>query len=277
VTVPSTFCAAAIQTVSGGDVAANLDQIAPMIARAADAGARLVLLPEYFGLMGARATDKLAAAERDGAGPQQEFLADTAQRHSIYIVGGCVPIRIDDPQRVRSACVVYDPQGERVARYDKIHLFAFEEGAERYDEAQTIEAGDRAVAFESPWGRIALSICYDLRFPELYRSLGELTLILVPAAFTVPTGKAHWSLLLRARAVENQCFVLAAAQGGTHPNGRATWGHSMLVDPWGDVVSERATGPGFVVGEVDSGRIADVRRKLPALRHRRLAAATETR
>ena len=200
-----------------------------------------------------------------------------AAGHEAYLVGGCVPIESDDPGRVRSACVVYDPRGERIARYDKVHLFAFHDGAERYDESRTIVPGDRAVAFESPWGRIALSICYDLRFPELYRSLGELTLILVPAAFTVPTGKAHWSLLLRARAVENQCYVLAAAQGGTHPNGRATWGHSMLVDPWGDVVGERATGAGFVVGEVDAGRIADVRRKLPALGHRRLAAASDVR
>jgi predicted amidohydrolase len=273
----STFCVAAVQTVSGGEVAANLEQIAPLIAHAADAGAKLVLLPEYFGLMGARATDKLAVAEGDGDGPQQEFLARSAQRHAVYVVGGCVPIRSADPERVRSACLVYDPHGERVARYDKVHLFAFSDGAERYDEAQTIEPGDRAVAFESAWGRIALSICYDVRFPELYRSLGELTLILVPSAFTVPTGKAHWSLLLRARAVENQCYVLAAAQGGTHPSGRATYGHSMLVDPWGNVVSERATGAGFVVGEVDASRIEDVRRKLPALEHRRLAAARDVR
>jgi deaminated glutathione amidase len=273
----SSFCVAAVQTVSGGDVAANLAQIAPLIAHAADQGAKLVLLPEYFGLMGVRATDKVLAAERDGDGPQQDFLARSAQRHSVYVVGGCVPIASADPRRVRSACLVYDPQGERIARYDKMHLFAFSDGAERYDEAQTIEPGDATVAFESPWGRIALSICYDLRFPELYRALGELTLILVPSAFTVPTGEAHWSLLLRARAVENQCYVLAAAQGGTHPNGRATWGHSMLVDPWGNVVSERDTGAGCVVGEVDASRIADVRRKLPALAHRRLAAPTDVR
>jgi len=273
----SAFCVAAVQTVSGGDIPENLAQIEPLIAHAADAGAKLVLLPEYFGLMGTRATDKVAAAERDGDGPQQEFLARNARRHSVYVVGGCVPIASGDPGRVRSACVVYDPQGERIARYDKIHLFAFTDGAERYDEAQTIEAGDRPVAFETPWGRIGLSICYDVRFPELYRSLGELALILVPSAFTVPTGKAHWSLLLRARAVENQCYVLAAAQGGTHPNGRATWGHSMLVDPWGNVVSERATGAGWIVGEVDAGRIDDVRRKLPALAHRRLAGATNVR
>ena len=276
-TAPRTFCVAAVQTVSGSDVARNLAEIEPLIAHAAEAGAQLVLLPEYFGLMGMRATDKVAAAEADGAGPQQAFLARAAQRHAVYVVGGCVPIASSDPQRVRSACLVYGPDGRRVARYDKMHLFAFSEGAERYDEAQTIEPGARPVAFESPWGRIGLSICYDVRFPELYRSLGDVALVLVPSAFTVPTGKAHWSLLLRARAVENQCYVLAAAQGGTHPNGRATYGHSMLVDPWGNVVGERDRGAGCVVGEVDATILADVRRKLPALAHRRLAPAGDVR
>ena len=232
-----------------------------------------MLLPEYFGLLGARATDKLAAAERDGDGPQQAFLAETAQRHSIYVVGR---LRSDREraiqQRVRSACLVYGSDGERIARYDKMHLFAFSDGDERYDEARTIEAGERPAAFDAPCGRIGLSICYDVRFPELYRALGDMALILVPAAFTVPTGNAHWSLLLRARAVENQCYLLAAAQGGVHPNGRATYGHSMLVDPWGDVVAEHAVGSGIVVGEVDAARIADVRRKLPALQHRKLSA-----
>lgn len=271
------FCVAAVQTVSGSDVARNLAQIEPLVAQAADAGAKLVLLPEYFGLMGVRATDKVAAAETDGDGPQQAFLARAAQRHGMYVVGGCVPIASADPKRVRSACLVYGPDGGRVARYDKMHLFAFSDGTERYDEAQTIEPGDRAVAFDSPWGRIGLSICYDVRFPELYRSLGDVVLVLVPSAFTVPTGKAHWSLLLRARAVENQCYVLAAAQGGTHASGRATYGHSMLVDPWGNVVSERDTGAGYIVGEVDAATLADVRRKLPALLHRRLAPAADLR
>ena len=264
------FRVAAVQTVSGGDVGENLAQIAPMVAKAADAGAQLALLPEYFGLLGARATDKLAVAERDGDGPQQAFLAEVARRHAMYVVGGCVPIATGDRERVRSACLVYAPDGRRAARYDKLHLFAFSEGAERYDEARTIEPGDATAAFEAPCGRVGLSICYDVRFPELYRALGDLALILVPAAFTVPTGTAHWSLLLRTRAVENQCYLLAAAQGGMHPNGRATYGHSMLVDPWGEVVAEHATGPGVVVGDVDPGRIEEVRRKLPAMQHRRL-------
>ena len=271
----STFCVAAVQTVSGGDVAANLEQIEPLIAQAADAGAKLVLLPEYFGLMGMRATDKLAAAERDGQGPQQDFMARIAQRHSVYVVGGCVPMLSADPARVRSACLVYDPQGERVARYDKIHLFAFSDGAERYDEAQTIDPGDRAVAFESPWGRIALSICYDVRFPELYRSLGDLTLILVPAAFTVPTGKAHWSLLLRARAVENLCHLVASAQVGEHENGRRTYGHSAVIDCWGAELAALPTGEGIAVGEIDLERQARVRSEFPALEHRVLGRTVD--
>ena len=264
------FRVAAVQTVSGGSVAENLAQIAPLIARAADEGAQLVLLPEYFGLLGARATDKLAVAERDGGGPQQDFLAAAARTRAMFVVGGCVPISTGDPGRVRSACLVYGPEGQRVARYDKLHLFAFDDGTERYDEARTIEPGEGVGAFEAPCGRVALSICYDIRFPELYRALGDVALILMPAAFTVPTGTAHWELLLRARAVENQCYLLAAAQGGMHPNGRATYGHSMLVDPWGDIVAEHALGPGLVIGDVDPSRIADVRRKLPALAHRRL-------
>ena len=266
------FRVAAVQTVSGGDVRENLARIAPWIDEAAARGAKLVLLPEYFGLLGARSRDKLAVAERDGEGPQQAFLAQAACRHGIYLVGGCVPVATDDPSRVRSACLVYGADGERVARYDKMHLFAFQHGSERYDEAATIAPGERPVAFDAPIGRVAMSICYDLRFPELYRALGEVALILAPSAFTVPTGKAHWELLLRTRAVENQCYLLAAAQGGTHPSGRSTYGHSMLVDPWGDIVAMHATGEGLVVGDVDPARIADVRGRLPALRHRRIDA-----
>lgn len=259
---------AAVQMASGGDVAANLEQAEPLIESAARDGAELVLLPEYFGLMGARATDKLAVREQDGDGPQQRFLSVAARRHRITLVGGCVPLATEDASRVASACVVYGPDGERVARYDKIHLFRFRDGDQSYDEARTIVPGRSRAAFDARCGRVGLSICYDVRFPELYRALGDLALILVPAAFTVPTGAAHWELLLRTRAVENQCYLLAAAQGGTHPGGRRTYGHSMLVDPWGVVVSCRPEGPGIVVGDVDPARIADVRSKLPALEHR---------
>jgi nitrilase len=265
---PGVFRVAGVQTESGGDVAANLAQIEPLVAQAAGSGARLVVLPEYFGIFGAQATDKVSVREVDGDGPQQAFLARLAQAHGVHLVGGTVPLACADDERVRSACLVYGPDGRRVARYDKIHLFAFARGDERYDEGRTIEPGNRAVAIDLPCGRTALSVCYDLRFPELYRSLGELALILVPAAFTATTGAAHWHLLLRARAVENQCYVLAAAQGGLHPGGRRTYGHSLLVDPWGTVVAERETGPGVVIGDIDPARLFQVRAELPALRHR---------
>jgi deaminated glutathione amidase len=259
---------AAVQTVSGGDVADNLAQAALLVAAAAAGGAQLIVLPEYFGILGARATDKLAAKEVDGAGPQQDFLARMARDHHVFVVGGSVPIASAEPNRVKSACLVYGPDGARIARYDKIHLFRFAKDAEDYDELRTIVPGDGLVGFDAPCGRVGLSICYDVRFPELYRALGDCALLLVPAAFTATTGAAHWDLLLRTRAVENQCYVLAAAQGGLHPNGRRTWGHSMLVDPWGTILAEKDEGPGIVTGDVDPTRIAEVRSQLPALTHR---------
>ncbi len=259
---------AAVQTVSGGDVADNLAQVEPLVAKAAAQGAQLIVLPEYFGILGKHASDKLAAKERDGGGPQQDFLARMAREHRAYVVGGSVPIDTGEAGHVASACLVYGPGGARVARYDKIHLFRFAKGTEDYDETRTIVPGNAAVAFDAPCGRIGLSICYDVRFPELYRALGDCSLLLVPAAFTATTGAAHWGLLLRTRAVENQCYVLAAAQGGLHPNGRRTWGHSMLVDPWGAIVAEKDEGPGIVVGDIDPERIAEVRTQLPALTHR---------
>ena len=263
------FRAAAVQMVSGGEVAANLAQARRLVEEAAGAGAELVLLPEYFGILGAQPADKLRVAERDGAGPQQDFLAGHARRHGIVLIGGSVPLACDDAQRVRSACLAYGPDGTRLARYDKVHLFRFAQGDEAYDETRTIERGGAPVAFDAPFGRIGLSICYDVRFPELYRALGDCALVCVPSAFTWTTGNAHWHLLLRARAVENQVYVLAAAQGGEHPGGRRTYGHSCLVDPWGDIVAERADdGPGVVVGRVDPLRTAEVRGRLPAHTHR---------
>ncbi len=261
---------AAVQMTSGGDVGANLRQAEGWVDAAAREGAELVLLPENFGLMGLHARDKLAAQEEDGDGVQQAFLARSAQRNRQYVIGGSVPLRSGDPGRVRQSLLVYGPDGARVARYDKIHLFRFTQGNEDYDEAKTIEAGSAPASFDARCGRIGLSICYDLRFPELYRRLGDLSLIVVPAAFTAPTGEAHWETLLRARAIENQCYVLASAQDGTHPGGRRTWGHSMLIDPWGAIIASRPEGPGIVVGDVDPARIAEVRSRLPALAHRKL-------
>jgi predicted amidohydrolase len=261
---------AAIQMTSGGSVEDNLRAAAPLIAAAARDGAKLVLLPENFGLIGLHATDKLAVQERDGDGPQQTFLASMAQTHGVYLIGGSVPISCGEAARVRQTLLAYGPDGARVARYDKVHLFRFTHGDEDYDEAKTIVAGTAPASFVAPCGRVGLSICYDLRFPELYRALGELALIVVPAAFTARTGEAHWETLLRARAIENQCYVLAAAQAGTHPGGRRTWGHSMLVGPWGDVLDVRDAGVGVVGGVIDPARLADVRAKLPALEHRTL-------
>jgi nitrilase len=261
---------AAIQMNAGASVGDNLERAARLIADAAAAGAALALLPENFGLMGVHARDKLAAQERDGEGPQQAFLSRMAREHCQYVIGGSVPIASDDPARAKQSLLVYGPDGARIARYDKIHLFRFTHGDEDYDEAKTIAAGSEPTSFAAPCGRVGLSICYDVRFPELYRALGEVALLVVPAAFTARTGEAHWETLLRARAIENQCYVLAAAQSGTHPGGRRTWGHSMLVDPWGTIVGVLAEGEGIVVGDVDPARVADVRRRLPALTHRTL-------
>jgi deaminated glutathione amidase len=264
------FRVAAVQTISGGDVEENLRAIEPLVAEASRKGARLVVLPEYFGIFGRRASDKVAVREVEGSGTQQAFLSRLARQHGIWLVGGTVPIAVADPERVRSALLVFGPDGERVARYDKIHLFTFHQGDERYDEGQTIEPGSQSVSFQAPCGRVALSVCYDMRFPELYRAFREVALILVPSAFTAVTGAAHWHVLLRARAIENQCYVLAAAQGGLHPNGRRTYGHSLVIDPWGVVVAERDEGPGVIVADIDPERLAQVRRELPAIDHRRL-------
>lgn len=273
---------AALQMVSTPSVEHNLATAARLIAQAAQAGAQWVALPEYFCLMGHSDRDKLAIAEAPGAGPIQDLLSDAACRHGVWVIGGTLPIRSDDAERVFNACCVYAPDGSLAARYDKIHLFCFDNGRERYDEGRVLRAGTEPVAFSAAAPgtaaplRVGLSICYDLRFPELYRSLmavpGEppCDLIAVPAAFTHTTGQAHWELLLRARAVENQCYVIAPAQGGLHENGRRTWGHSMVIDPWGEVIAAQAEGAGVVLADLDLERLAAVRQQLPALTHRRV-------
>ena len=268
---------AAVQMLSTPRVADNLTRAAALIAGAAATGAELVALPEYFCLMGERDTDKLAHAEAPGDGPIQAMLAASARANGVWLVGGTLPLRVDGrTERAHNASLVFAPDGTLAARYDKIHLFRFDDGERRYDEAATLDAGSKPVALTlhdrsgGAW-RVGLSICYDLRFPELYRALAEppCDLLLVPSAFTYPTGQAHWELLLRARAVENQCFVLAPAQGGRHENGRRTWGHTMAVGPWGEVLAVReAEGEGMVLAELDAGRIAQVRAQLPALSHR---------
>ena len=274
---------AALQMVSGTDVPANLDTAFELVARAAGDGAQLVVLPEYFCLMGQSDRDKLAIAEAPGDGPIQRMLGNAAREHRIWVIGGTLPIRSSVADRVANANCVYAPDGSLVARYDKIHLFRYDNGRERYDEGATLVAGTQPVVFEAgPFGgadamrplRVGLSVCYDLRFPELYRAMMNppCDLLSVPAAFTHTTGLAHWQLLLRARAVENQCYVIAAAQGGLHANGRRTWGHSLIVDPWGEILAEQAEGEGVVLAELDPARLAQVRGQLPALEHRTLPA-----
>ena len=259
---------AAVQMISTPRVDDNLRSAARLVAEAVAQGAQLVALPEYFPIMGMNEGDKVKVREPDGRGPIQDFLAETAQKHAIWLIGGSIPLMAGNPDKVLNSSVAYNPQGERVARYDKIHLFGFQKGAERYNESATIEAGSLPVAFDTPFGRVGLSICYDLRFPELYRALGVTDLLVIPAAFTETTGRAHWEILLRARAIENQCYLLAVAQGGRHENGRETHGNSMLIDPWGDILDRKLKGPGIVIGELDHARIAEIRASLPALKHR---------
>jgi nitrilase len=267
---------AALQMVSGASLDANLDSARRLIGQAAAEGAGLVALPEYFCFMGRADTDKLAIAEAPGDGPIQAMLSEAAARHGVWVVGGTLPMRSPDPQRVFNSSCVYAPDGAPAARYDKIHLFRFERTSggvrESYDEGRAILAGTEPVACDAGGLRVGLSVCYDLRFPELYRALmaPPCDLICVPSAFTYTTGQAHWEMLLRARAVENQCYVLAPAQGGRHENGRRTWGHSMIIDPWGEVLAVRPEGEGVVLAELDASRIAEVRAQLPALTHRRI-------
>ena len=261
---------AAIQMVSAAEVGPNLEAAARLLGRAARAGARLAALPEFFCVLGRHETDKVRARERDGDGPIQNFLAEQARELGIWILGGTLPIECADPARVRSASILYDADGRRVARYDKIHLFAFSSGAERYDESRTLEPGTEPCTTGSPFGRLGLSVCYDLRFPELYRSAAPVDVWFAPSAFTATTGATHWEILLRARAIENQCYVVAPAQGGLHQNGRRTHGHTMIVGPWGEVLGALPEGEGVVLAEIDSARLDEVRKSLPALANRRL-------
>ncbi len=275
---------AALQMVSTPEVAQNLDTARQGIEAAAREGARLVALPEYFCLMGHRDSDKLDHAEDPtppgqtppASAPIQHAMSQAARQAGVWLVAGTLPVRCENGQgparRVFNASCVFDPQGRLQVRYDKIHLFRFDNGRESYDEARVLQAGDAAVAFDLDGLRVGLSVCYDLRFPELYRQLCRppCDLLLVPSAFTHTTGQAHWELLLRARAVENQCYVMAPAQGGLHANGRRTFGHTLVAGPWGEVLACRPEGPGLVVAELDPSRLAQVRQQLPANEHRRL-------
>jgi deaminated glutathione amidase len=261
---------AAIQMASGPQVSANLNEAERLIEIAANQGAKLVALPEYFAIMGLKETDKVAVREEEGKGPIQAFLSKMAKKHKIWLVGGSVPLMSNFPNKVRNSCLVYDDKGKLTARYDKIHLFGLDLGNEHYHEEKTIESGSEIKVVDTPFGKIGLSICYDLRFPELFRAMGEVNMIVIPAAFTETTGKAHWETLLRARAIENLCYVLAPAQGGYHLSGRETHGNSMIIDPWGVVLDRLPRGSGVVIATMNPQYQASLRASLPALKHRHI-------
>ncbi len=264
---------AAIQLNSGDDVAANLQATAEQLELAAAAGAGLVVLPENFAAMPRDEQQRRELAEDDGDGPIQSALANLARRHACWLVAGTLPLRVPEDQRPAAACCVYNAAGERVARYDKMHLFDVQiPGAEEaYRESANTVPGNACVSVPTPWGKLGLSVCYDLRFPELYRQLAaqDVSIFVVPAAFTRPTGKAHWDVLLRARAIENLSYVVAAAQCGEHPGGRLTWGHSLVVGPWGERLAEAGSEPGYIIAALEPERCQRLRREFPSLSQRR--------
>jgi nitrilase len=269
--------AAVIQLTSGPDVAANLAAVRQLLERARAEGAVFAALPENFAIMGRQETDKLQVSEDFGEGPIQSFLGHCARELKLWIVGGTMPIRVpDQPEKVAAASLLFDDEGRCVTRYDKIHLFDVDIPGreERYRESATIAAGQSPTVFPTPIGRLGMAVCYDIRFPELFRLMqsGGAEVLSLPSAFTAPTGKAHWEVLLRARAVENLCYVLAPAQGGMHENGRETYGDSMIVDPWGHVLNRvSAAGPGLALAEIDHTVQQELRGRFPALSHRRFA------
>ena len=262
------FRIAGVQMASGPNVAANLNEARRLIEIAAEQGAKLVALPEWFACMGLKDTDKVAIREREGEGPIQKFLSETARRHGIWLLGCSVPLESPDAKRVYNSILAYDDKGKQAGRYDKIHLFRLDLGQEQFSEERTIQPGKDVKVLATPFGRIGLSVCYDLRFPELYRAMRDVDIIVAPSAFTETTGRAHWEALIRARAIENLAYVLAPAQGGYHLSGRETHGHSMIVDPWGVVLDRLPRGSGVVIAGVNPDYQANLRRSLPALSHR---------
>ncbi|HEB86654.1 MAG TPA: carbon-nitrogen hydrolase family protein [Gammaproteobacteria bacterium] len=265
---------AAIQMASGPNVSANLTEAGRLIAMAVEAGADMVVLPENFACMSMQDADQLKHREREGEGPIQNFLREQADKQRVWLVGGTIPLFGQDEQRMRASCLVYDERGVLRGRYDKIHLFdvLLEENQETYHESATIEPDNRIRVIETPFGRLGLAVCYDLRFPELFRRMlsEQVDIFTLPSAFTAITGRAHWEVLLRARAIENLCYVVASAQGGYHVNGRETHGHSMIIDPWGVVQDELDNGSGFVIAGIDMDRIKNIRRTFPVLEHRKI-------
>ncbi|MCK5723389.1 MAG: carbon-nitrogen hydrolase family protein [Gammaproteobacteria bacterium] len=271
---------AAIQMASGTNVSANLIEVSRQILSAAQAGAKLIVLPENFAIMGLQDTDQVKIAENDGIGPIQDFLSEQAKKNKVWLIAGTIPLKADDEDKIYAASLVYNDNGERVSRYDKIHLFDvhLEATSETYKESETIAAGNQAIVVDTPFGKIGLAICYDLRFPELFRQLAlqDAEIIVLPAAFTAITGKAHWEVLIRARAIENLCYLVASAQGGYHVNGRETHGDSMIVDPWGSILDHLPQGSGYVIAEVELENVKSIRKNFPALQHRKISCPLPT-
>lgn len=265
---------AAIQMASGPNVQANLDEARKFINIAVQQGAELIVLPEKFSIMGMTEMDKVGVAEQYGQGMIQDFLSSQASSHGIWLVAGTIPIQSTEKNKVYSTCLLFNDSGDVVSRYDKIHLFdvTLEESDESYTESETITSGDEVVVADTPFGRLGLAICYDLRFPEMFRAMADVgvDIFVLPSAFTSLTGKAHWETLIRARAIENLSYMVAAAQGGYHVNGRETHGDSMIVDPWGAVLNRLPHGTGVVVSEIDISKLQKTRQLFPALEHRRL-------
>ena len=259
---------------SGPNVTANLEEVERLIKTAVQQEAELVVLPENFAIMGLSEADKVAIAEVPGEGPIQHFLSQQASRHGIWIVGGTIPIESSSMGKVYSASLLYDSHGDMIARYDKIHLFdvVLKDGSESYNESETIEPGDDVVVVDTPFGKLGMAICYDLRFPELFRAMADvgMEICVLPSAFTSITGRAHWESLLRARAIENLCYIIAPDQGGYHKNGRETYGDSMIIDPWGVVLNRLPHGTGVVVSDIDLEKLRKTRKNFPALQHKRL-------
>ena len=271
---------AAIQMASGTNVSANLNEISRQILSAAKAGAKLIVLPENFAIMGLQDADQVKVGEDEGTGQIQDFLSEQAKNNKVWIVAGTIPLKLNSDNvnyenKVYAACLVYNEKGEVVSRYDKIHLFDvhLEITSETYNESETIEAGNKAVVVDTPFGKVGLAICFDLRFPELFRQLVLLgaEVIVLPSAFTAITGKAHWEVLLRARAIENLCYVVASAQGGYHVNGRQTHGDSMIVDPWGSILDHLPQGSGYVIADVDIENVNNIRKNFPVLQNRKIS------
>ena len=275
---------AAIQMASGTNVSANLNEAKRQISLAVQAGAKLIVLPESFSIMGLQDADQIKVAEDEGTGPIQDFLSEQAIKNKIWIIAGTIPIKLNSDnsqygKKIYASCLVYNEKGENISRYDKVHLFDahIELTDETYKESETFEAGNKAVVVETPFGKIGLAICFDLRFPELFRQLALLKaeIIVVPAAFTASTGKAHWEVLLRARAIENLCYVIASAQGGYHVNGRETYGNSMIIDPWGIVLDCLEQGSGHVVVDINIENVSNIRKNFPVLQNRKISCSLE--